>query len=227
VRQRTALVNEIKGFMHEFGVVLRCSHDKLRSEYLGALERFGTGLGESTKRLIERLFEQLAYTKQEIAKHENEISALHAGNEVSQRLESVPGVGLLTATAIAAAVGDPGRFKSGRDFAASLGLAPRQHSSGQMERLGRISKRGDSYIRKLMVQGGHSVVMHASQVKGRRGEWIRALIERRGRKKAVVAVANKNARIMWALMARGGSYDSGYARKSPSAGAQTPCDRAP
>jgi transposase len=179
VKQRTALGNEIKGFLHEFGIVMRCSHDKLRGEYLDVLERFGSSLGESTKRLMERLFEQLAFAKSEIGKHENEISALHKGNEVSQRLESVPGVGLMTATAIAAAAGDPGRFKSGRDFAASLGLTPRQHSSGQVERLGRISKRGNAYIRKLMIQGGHAVVMHASKAKGRRGDWIRALIERR------------------------------------------------
>jgi transposase len=214
VRQRTALINEIKGFAHEFGVVLCCSHGKLRGEYLEKLERIGDSLGESTKRLMERLFEQLKYVGQEIDKHEAEIAALHRVNEVSQRLESVPGVGLLTATAIEAAVGDPHRFKNGREFAASLGLTPKQHSSGQMERLGKMSKRGDPYIRKLLIQGGHAVVMHAHRLQGKRGEWLRDLIKRRGRNKAVVAVANKNARIIWALMARGGKYASGYGEKN-------------
>jgi transposase len=229
VKQRTAYVNEIKGFLHEYGVVLRCSHEKLREEYLKALERVGAQLGEVTKRLMERLFEQLKYTSAEIRKHELEIGALHKNNEVSQRLESIPGVGVLTATAIVAAVGDPGRFKSGRDFAASLGLTPRQHSSGQHERLGKISKRGDAYIRKLMIQGGHTVVMHVNKAKGYRAKWVRDLVERRGRQKAVVAVANKNARIIWALMSRGGKYNDahggmiGFSNESQHVAAMASC----
>lgn len=210
VKQRTAVINEVKGFAHEYGVILSCSHGKLRSEYLEKLERLEGRFGESTKRLMERLFEQLRSVNQEIKQHEQEIEALHKSNEVSQRLASIPGVGVLTATAIVAAVGNARRFKNGREFSASLGLVPRQHSSGEKERLGKISKRGDAYIRKLMIQGGHSVVMHMQRAAGRRGKWLRDLVERRGRSKAVVAVANKNARIMWALMARGGTFSAGH-----------------
>lgn len=222
VRHRTALVNEIKGFLHEFGIVLRCGHEKLRGEYLTVLDKVGERLGESTKRLMERLFERLINTKKEIAQHEEEIAALHESNQVSQRLESIPGVGILTATAIVAAVGDPARFRSGRDFAASLGLTPRQYSSGKVERLGKISKRGDGYIRSLLVLGASAVVNHADKAKGSRGEWLRALKERRGRAKAAVALANKNARVIWALMKRGGSFNSSHKPKSPSVGKQTP-----
>jgi len=164
VKQRTALVNEIKGFMHEHGVLLQCGRGKLRSEYLEKLERHGARLGEATKRLMESLFDQLANATAAIQVHENEIQALHVGNELSVRLTSIPGVGVLTATAVIAAFGDAKQFKDGREFAASLGVVPRQHSSGQTERLQGISKRGDPYIRKLLAQGGQSVVNVQSHV---------------------------------------------------------------
>lgn len=216
VRQRTALVNEIKGFMHEHGVLLRCGREKLRGEYLEKLECCGARLGEVTKRLMEELFDQLLRVQAAVATYENEILALHKSHELSLRLAGIPGIGPITATAIIAAVGDAGRFKDGRELAASLGVVPRQHSSGQTERLQGVSKRGDPYIRQLLVQGGHAVVQAAEKAKGHRGEWLRALIARRGRCKAVMAVANKNARIMWAIMARGGKYDCAYGAPSPS-----------
>jgi len=215
VKHRTALVNEIKGFMHEHGIALSCSgYSKLMSEYLSVLEQCGSRLRDGTKRLMSTLFEQLFAINKMIEKYELELKAHHAINEISQRLESVPGVGLLTATAIAASVGDPSRYKSGRDFAASLGLVPRQHSSGATQRLGGISKRGDSYLRKLMVQGGHTVVMHAKKHQDSRSRWVVGIAERRGRVKAAVAVANKNARVMWALMVKGGSYQENYGEKN-------------
>lgn len=207
VKQRTALVNEIKGFLHEYGILMSCGREKLRGEYLAKLELHGERLGEVTKRLMENLFEQLSKVQAVVKLHETELKALHESNEMSVRLTSVPGVGVLTATAVLAAVGDAKRFKDGREFAASLGVVPRQHSSGETERLQGVSKRGDPYIRKLLVQGGQSVVNVASKAKGHRGEWLRTLIARRGRCKAVMAVANKNARIMWAIMARGSVYD--------------------
>lgn len=214
VKQRTALVNEIKGFLHEHGILMSCGREKLRSEYLGKLELHGERLGEVTKRLMERLFEQLSQVSSAVKLHENEIEALHKSSELSLRLASVPGVGVLTATAVVAAVGDARRFKNGREFAASLGVVPRQHSSGQTERLQGVSKRGDPYIRKLLVQGGQSVVLRAPKTKGRRAEWLQKLIARRGRCKAVMAVANKNARIMWAIMARGGTYNCSHGMRA-------------
>jgi len=212
VRHRTALVNEIKGFLHEHGIVMCCGREKLRSEYLEKLERHGQRLGELFKRTMERLFEQLRRTSAEIKEHEAEIEALHRGNELSVRLTSIPGIGVLTATAIIASVGDAKRYKNGREFAASLGVVPRQHSSGQTERLQGISKRGNPYIRKLLVQGSQSVMIALPKAKGSRANWLRGVLERRGRAKAVMAVANKNARIIWALMAKGGSYTSSHGK---------------
>jgi transposase len=210
IKHRTALINEIKGFLHEHGILMCCGKGKLRGEYLEKLEKHEDRLGELFKRLIDNLFDQLSWTESSVSKIEQEIIALHKGNETSQRLATIPGVGVLTATAVVAAVGDVSLFKSGRDFAASLGVVPRQHSSGQTERLLGVSKRGNPYIRKLLVQGGHSVVIAAPKAKGQRGEWLRSLIERRGRCKAVMAVANRNARIMWKVMASGTSYDINY-----------------
>ena len=210
VKHRTALINEIKGFLHEHGIVLSCGREKLYGQYMEKLEKCGDRLGEVFKRMMAQLFNQLSEVHSAVLKHEKEISALHEGNEMSLRLATIPGVGMLTATAVVAAVGDPSQYKSGRDFAASLGVVPRQHSSGQTVRLQGVSKRGNPYIRKLLVQGGHSVVIAARKAKGSRGEWLRSLLERRGRHRTVVAVANRNARTMWKLMAAGTSYDSSY-----------------
>jgi transposase len=166
--------------------------------------------------MIDRLFDQLIQADQAIKEHEKEIKSLHEANEMSVRLTSIPGIGMLTASAIVSAVGDAKHFKSGREFAASLGVVPRQCSSGQTERLLGVSKRGDSYIRKLLVQGGQSVVIAATKAKGRRGDWLRSLISRRGKPKAVLAVANKNARIAWALMVHGSSYNGMHGSGNPA-----------
>jgi transposase len=210
VKHRTALVNEIKSFMHEHGILLTCSAKKLYGEYLAKLEVHGERLSNVFKRLMSHLFEQLRNTESVISEYEKELETLHKNNEVSVRLTSIPGVGLMTATAVIAAVGNASHYRSGRDFAASLGVVPRQHSSGQVQRLKGLSKRGNVYIRKTMIQGGHSVVRVAPKAKGRRGEWLRALVQRSGKCKAAVAVANRNARIMWKLIVSGERYDSNY-----------------
>lgn len=207
VRHRTALVNQIKGFFHEFGVVLMCSYKKLKERYEELLMKRPDRLGTTMKRTMERLFKHLDEVEEQIGEHEKELKALHKSNDISPRLESIPGVGIITATAVAASFGDNvERFKNGREFAASLGLVPRQHSSGEKRVLGRISKRGDREIRKNLVQGAHSVVLRGAEDTSSRGEWLRSLIERCGKVKAVIAVANKNARIIWSLIKRGECY---------------------
>jgi transposase len=218
VKHRTALINEIKGFMHEHGILLTSRREKLHGEYLEKLEVHGHRLGEVFKRLMSQLFEQLREVEAAISKHDKEIEGLHEQSEVSLRLATIPGVGVLTATAVVAAVGNASHFSSCRDFAASLGVVPRQHSSGKTERLQGVSKRGDQYIRKLLTQGGQSVVLAASKAKGSRGDWLRALIARRGRCKAVMAVANRNARVMWKLMMSGEIYKHDYRAVSLSKG---------
>jgi len=124
------------------------------------------------------------------------------------RLQSVPGIGPITATALVAAVGEGGQFKRGRDLAAWLGLTPGQHSSGGKERLLGISKHGDSYLRTLLIHGARSVIRTADKKTDPRSRWIVGVVARRHKNVAAVALANKNARIVWALLTRGGDYDS-------------------
>ena len=142
----------------------------------------------------------------EIRRLERRLKLWHRADETSQRLEAIPGVGILTATALSASIPDPSVFKSGREFAAFLGLVPRQNSSGGKDRLGRISKMGDGYLRRLLVVGATSVVRRAGGNTSATGVWMRSLLERKPARVVTVAVANKNARIAWAILARGETY---------------------
>ena len=132
--------------------------------------------------------------------------AWHRQNATSKRLETIPGIGLITATALAASVPDPAVFKSGRQFAAYLGLVPRQNSSGGKDRLGRISKMGNGYLRRLLVVGATSVTRRAPTTDTRTGTWVRSLLERKPTRVVTVAIANKIARTAWALLSKGESY---------------------
>jgi transposase len=134
------------------------------------------------------------------------LSKWHRSNRVSKLLATVPAVGIMGASAIAATVSDPNLFRSGREFAAWLGMTPRQNSSGGKERLGRTSKRGDKYIRCLLVAGAVAVLRHARTRATKDAEWVRALLARRPAKVVAVALANRTARIVWAVMARGEAY---------------------
>jgi transposase len=143
---------------------------------------------------------------------EKELLAWHQANQTSRRLATIPGVGPITATAIAATVSDAGQFKSGRQFAAWLGLVPQQRSSGGKERLGGISKRGDRYIRSLLIHGARAVVGWRKRSAIRRDRWISGLLDRRPMNVATVAFANKCARIAWAMMLREEEYNPVRAR---------------
>ena len=149
---------------------------------------------------------QLEAMAGEIRTIERRLMAWHRADATSQRLETIPGVGIITATALAASVPDPSLFRSGRQFAAFLGLVPRQNSSGGKDRLGRISKMGDGYLRKLLVVGATSVIRRAGSSDTATGVWVRSLLEKKPVRVATVAMANKTARIAWAVMARGETY---------------------
>jgi transposase len=151
------------------------------------------------------IVEQYRLLQEQILNLDRQVMAWHRSSEVSRRLATIPGVGPLTASAIVASVGDASNFKNGRSFAAFIGLVPRQSSSGGKERLGKISKRGDHYLRWLLVVGGLAVIRYA-QRHGTRRPWLVKLLERRTPKIAAVAMANKIARIAWVLMTRGGEY---------------------
>ena len=144
--------------------------------------------------------------EQEVRKIEHQLLAWHRQNAASQRLETIPGIGLITATALAASVPDPAVFKSGRQFAAYLGLVPRQNSSGGKDRLGRISKMGNGYLRQLLVFGATSVTRRAPTTDTRTGTWVRSLLERKPTRVVTVAIANKTARTAWAFLSKGESY---------------------
>lgn len=137
---------------------------------------------------------------------ERQLLAWHRQDEVSQRLETIPGIGILTATALAASVPDPSVFRSGRQFAAFLGLTPRQNSSGGKEKLGRISKMGDGYLRRLLVVGATSVIRRAETNPSATGACVRSLLAHKSKRLTTVAMANKTARIAWAVMAHGETY---------------------
>ena len=149
---------------------------------------------------------QLNDTQAKVRQIEAKLAKWHRSNRVSKLLATVPGVGIMGASAIAATVSDPNLFRSGREFAAWLGMTPRQNSSGGKERLGRTSKRGDKYIRCLLVAGAVAVLRHARNRATKDAEWVRALLARRPAKVVAVALANRTARIAWAVIARGEAY---------------------
>ena len=149
---------------------------------------------------------QLKDTQAKVREIEAKLAQWHRNSRLSKLLATVPGVGIMGASAIAATVSDPNLFRSGREFAAWLGMTPRQNSSGGKERLGRTSKRGDKYIRCLLVAGAVAVLRHARNRATRDAEWVRALLARRPAKVVAVALANRTARIAWAVMARGEAY---------------------
>ena len=205
IRQRSSLISAIKAHFAEFGVVVG---QRMRNidRLLGLLADKGTALPELARRMLAVLADQLRNVAARVAAVEVELLAWHRTNDVSRRLATIPGVGPITASAIAATVGDARQFKSGRQFAAWLGLVPQQRSSGGKERLGGISKRGDGYIRRLMIHGARAVVGWRKRRPVACDPWLGGLLTRRPVNVATVALANKSARIAWALMAHSRIY---------------------
>ena len=166
----------------------------------------GRAVGATLGRAIDQRILGGGSDAVEIGKIERHLMAWHRQNQASQRLETIPGVGIITATALAASVPDPSVFKSGRQFAAWLGLVPRQNSSGGKDRLGHVSKMGNGYLRRLLVVGATSVTRRAPTTDSRTGAWVRSLLERKPTRLVTVAIANKTARTAWALLAKGETY---------------------
>jgi len=198
VVERTALINRLRGLMSEFGVVLALRSVTVRRQAAQAAEQ----LPELARGAIGDLLEQLRVLDERIAKYDKQIEAQARLSEPARRLMQIRGIGPTTALAIVATVGDAREFKNGRQFAAWIGLVPAQHSTGGKSRLGHISKRGDAYLRNLFVQGARSVLQVAGAHQDRLSRWALELQQRRGYYRALVAIANKNARIAWALLAK-------------------------
>jgi transposase len=201
VRQRTQLINAIRGHLAEFGIIEAQGPWNLPRLLAGMEE---ANLPELARGLVRLLGGQLDEVERRIDETDARVMAWHKADPVSQRLATIPGIGPLAATAIAATVPDPAVFRSGREFAAWLGLVPRQNSTGGKTRLGRTSRMGDAYIRRLLVIGAQSALWCSKATKA--NPWVQALLAKRPRLVVAVALANKTARTAWAIMARQTTY---------------------
>ncbi|MCU7849340.1 MAG: IS110 family transposase [Candidatus Thiodiazotropha sp. (ex Lucinoma kastoroae)] len=211
VARRTAQSNQIRGLLMEYGIVIPKGISHVRKQLPQVLEAAGNGLSDLFREVLNELYQEMVHLDNRLDAMERKLLAISAQNEDCQRLLSIPGVGLLTATALVAAMGDISAFKSGRELAAWLGLVPRQHSTGGKPTLRGISKRGDSYLRTLLIHGGRTVVRVAHKYTDRKNRWISELDQRRGKNISAVAVANKNARIAWALLSKKTTYQAAVA----------------
>jgi transposase len=204
--QRTAVINRLRGMLNEYGIVMARRPGTVRRELPEILGNSGNGLTSIARELVQELHEDFMQLEKRIRRTEALIERLGEGDDRVRRLRTIPGVGMLTATALVGAVGDARAFRNGRHMAAWLGLVPRQDSSGGKPRLLGITKRGDKYLRYLLVHGGRCITSYAQRKPTPAREWIKGICNRRGKYRAYVAQANKTARIAWAVMARGGTY---------------------
>lgn len=211
VKFRTALMNQLRGLLGEFGIAVHQGRGPLgrmlRELLDGDVE---SSVPLTFRNLLRQLYESLLEREDRIEAYEEQIKAWHRTNEASRRIEAIPGVGVLTATALVASVGDAQLFRNGRQMAAWLGLVPRQHSTGGKARLQGISKRGDVYLRTLLIHGARAAVRTQHRRQSGADRWSEALCSRRPMNVAVVARANKTARTVWALLAHERDYDPDF-----------------
>lgn len=204
--QRIAKANQIRGLVSEYGLVAPLQVSHLRAAIPGWLEDAENGLTYRFRRLLNGIWTDLLALDQRVQELDREIAEIAAADPVAQRLQQLRGVGPLTATALLASVGDASQFKNGRQMAVSLGLTPKQNSSGGKDKLLGISKRGDSYVRCLLVHGARSVIRLAKNKDDRLSHWVTRIANTRHPNVAVVAMANKTARIAWAMIRNGSDY---------------------
>ena len=207
VRQRTAVANQMRGFLGEFGIVIPRGIARLRTQLPQILEQAENGLSGLTPEVLAGLLSHFRHLSEQIEQYESRLRTVAQHSEAARRLMRIEGIGVLGATAIVAGMGSAHVFKSGRSYAASLGLTPRQDSSGGTTRLGPITKRGDTYVRTLLIHGARAYLLRALQkATGPKAEWVRRLQQRRHANVAAVALAAKHARIAWAMLAHGTEY---------------------
>jgi transposase len=207
---RTAQVNQIRGLLAEFGLVIPVGIRSIERKLPELLEDAENGLSGASRALFARLLTHFRTLDRQIDELEREIGAWHREDTASKRLQQIPGIGPLTASALVASIGDAKTFRNGRQLAAWIGLVPRQESTGGKTKLLGISKRGDVYLRTLLIHGGRAVLRHLKRHADQAEGWLAKLASRRNANIAAVALANKNARIVWALLAYGRDYQSGY-----------------
>jgi len=205
MRQRTQLINALRAHLAELGIVAAQGREGIQELLAIVADNEDQRVPIDARASLILLAAQLQAVQTLIGLIEKRIMAQHRSNEASKRLQTIPGIGVVGATAIAATVADPTVFRSGRDFAAWIGLVPRQDSTGGKQKLGPISKQGDQYLRRILVVGAHAVLRRAKQ-NPEKYPWITQLLARRPFKVVAVALANKMARVAWVLLARGGKY---------------------
>ena len=213
VKARTAQANQIRGLLAEFGIVIPQGIAQIGKHMAALLEDGENGLPGLMRQLLERLHEHLKDLDRQVNELEAQIQAWHRDTEASRRLAVIPGIGPITASALVASIGDGKSFANGRQLSAWLGLPPRQHSSGGKATLLGMSKRGDVYLRTLLIHGARSVIRHVENQEG--DGWLKRLLGRRNKNIAAVALANKNARMVWALLAHERKFRPDYTAATP------------
>ncbi len=212
IKARTALVNEIRGLLSEFGIIMTTKGVAACRRLLAdSLEDAENDLPGQMRELLAQLSEELAQKEMHISRLNEKIKDQYRHDERIKRLMTIEGIGPISASALVSSIGDARQFKSSRHLAAWIGLVPNQYSSGGKERLGKITKRGDIYLRILLIHGARSVVNACKEKTDRKSQWIKALTARRNKNIATVALANKNARIIWAVLSRGEQYQPALA----------------
>ena len=206
VRERTAKVNQVRGLLGEYGIVIGKGVAQLRRRLPEILEEAENGLTHEARALFADLRDQVVKLDEQVSAYQAKIETVCQASAACRKLMGIPGIGPLTATALVASIADGSAFETARQVSASFGLTPRQESSGGKPKLLGISKRGDSYLRTLLIHGGRAVVKAAEGKDDAQSRWINELVSRRNKNIAAVAVANKNARIAWALLRRDEDY---------------------
>jgi len=212
IGKRTALINQLRGLLAEYGLVLAQGANQVRSKLPELLDASSAFLPPLAVELFRDLYEELVQLEERIGQYERRVERLYRANPLCHRLAEIEGIGALTATAFVATVAHAAQFKNGRQCAAWLGLVPKQDSSGDKTRLLGISKRGDVYLRTLLVHGARSAMRHTPKRNDPKSRWVEQLRKRRGENIAAVALAAKHARILWALMVRGESFSPSASR---------------
>lgn len=220
VHQRTAKVNQIRGLLGEYGIIVGLRVPALRKKLPEILENAENGLTADFRLLLDGLREDLVNLDGRISTLDHAILKLAQTHAGAKRLQQLRGIGPITATALIAAIGDGRMFQRGRDAAAWCGLTPAQHSSGGKDKLLGISKRGDAYLRTLLIHGARSVIKTTKDKDDRLSQWLQSLCSRRNKNIAAVALANKTMRMAWALLTRGADYQPDYAKAETRADAQ-------
>jgi transposase len=206
VQRRTALINEIRGFLLERGITFAANPIHLRKNLPGVMEDAEQNLSPRLRWLLERLWQEWKQLEIDIQAITDEIELISKENALCRRLRQIPGFGPLVSTATVAAIGNGAAFRCGRDFAAWVGIVPRQYSTGGKQKLFGISKRGNVYLRRMLIHGARAVLLRVKYDTGGFGQWVHRLAQRAPRNKVVVAIANKLARIAWAVLSSGKDY---------------------